>query len=542
MNTYDFILMKDWRPEKIDGLLRGDWISVQLIEDNDGEHGQTRETVMIFPVLVPRANLSTVMATSEWELDIPGDVQTGFVSWRNEAGQDEYKYQRYHWENGLEPFVIRRSHESQIKDYYEIIEEFRLFHNLYHYTDRNIYVMFNMGQEIEIVHVKPSHIRIRRKQLVQFLAAKQFCLVLYFDVLRLAQFDVNSLIAQEHKEIKHSETLIYKYDIQKWDHDFTANALLHGKIAVICPPLESSGIWPYNEIKNYVEFIIGVDEMGNEIITTADINVVTYKSSPNFLTPVYFKRDVLTKYFRDQKRYRVKDGRIVQIGAWSLRADTNHAEYIIVFLGDLGRELPYHEQMYWRSYNTSPPSDPRLSFTQTRRAFYGEWTEPEESALLFKYRFSNFQKAWYQKYGWHLFRPLNPDDDHYWTALHRPLNESLQELEDLALSLTKLLIDSLNVEELNKKITVTEKGMGSIKKLSNYLEAENVPNFKAYILTFTNIYHLRTHASAHRKDKVEYPRIVETLGIGKRSVFEIADDLLSELTGFLLILNHHFLE
>jgi hypothetical protein len=53
---------------------------------------------------------------------------------------------------------------------------------------------------------------------------------------------------------------------------------------------------------------------------------------------------VLTKYYAHPERYSVEDGFLRCQGLWGLKLDNNHHEYIIVFLGDLGRDLPSDEQ------------------------------------------------------------------------------------------------------------------------------------------------------------------------------------------------------
>ncbi len=50
--------------------------------------------------------------------------------------------------------------------------------------------------------------------------------------------------------------------------------------------------------------------------------------------------------------------------------DNDHADRVIVFLGDLGRDLPKASEDYWHSFNIAP--DSKLSETGYRRAILGD--------------------------------------------------------------------------------------------------------------------------------------------------------------------------
>ena len=108
-----------------------------------------------------------------------------------------------------------------------------------------------------------------------------------------------------------------------------------------------------------IDFIVGLDENGNSIKYSCNPdglanNFGKNPDSPNYLTPIFFRREVLTKYYAHSERYSVEDGYLRCQGIWGLQLDNNHNDYIIVFLGDLGRDLPSEEQMYWRSQNIPP--------------------------------------------------------------------------------------------------------------------------------------------------------------------------------------------
>jgi len=129
--------------------------------------------------------------------------------------------------------------------------------------------------------------------------------------------------------------------------------------------------------------------------------------------------------------------------------DNNHPEYVIVWLGDLGKDLPCNEQTYWRTFNIPPEGS--VSKTCYKRHIMGEFADPESSDLRFKLELSQLKENCEKKYGWSLILELDQKDQHLLTALHLPTTEDQSEFDSQVLALTKILVDSLNEAELEKK-------------------------------------------------------------------------------------------
>lgn len=77
--------------------------------------------------------------------------------------------------------------------------------------------------------------------------------------------------------------------------------------------LRDCNIWPYNEEKTYIEYVIGVDDAGKEIKCTCNPAILrnyfgANPSAPHYLTPVYFDVAVLGKYYSKPEVYKVEDG------------------------------------------------------------------------------------------------------------------------------------------------------------------------------------------------------------------------------------------
>ncbi len=72
------------------------------------------------------------------------------------------------------------------------------------------------------------------------------------------------------------------------------------------------------------------------------------------MTPVHFDKKVLDKYYGQPSKYSVEDSYLRCASLWGLQMDNHHNNKVCVWLGDLGRDLPYQEQLHWRSHNIPP--------------------------------------------------------------------------------------------------------------------------------------------------------------------------------------------
>ena len=262
----------------------------------------------------------------------------------------------------------------------------------------------------------------------------------------------------------------------------------------------------------FAEFIIGINNLGKEIKYTCDEsklgnNFGANPKAPNFLTPIFFKKEVLDKYYSKPSKYTVSDGYLSFGSVWGINIDNNAIDCIMVYLGDLGR-LPYEEQQHWRLHNIIKGN---ISETSFKRDFKAEFCSPTEPALFFKERFAVFRKGWKEKLGWNLFKSLNKKDEHHIKTLKVPDNEQ-KEFDEVILSLNKILIDSLNVSEMKKSL-IFEKDDKSISILEKYLKQRHNFNSTQMFNFFKSLQNLRSRGSAHRKGS-DYNKIYEKFDKG----------------------------
>jgi hypothetical protein len=274
-----------------------------------------------------------------------------------------------------------------------------------------------------------------------------------------------------------------------------------GKHLIAPPPVEQSGIWPFEPARSHASFIIGTGDDGNAIEHTCDPAVLSNyfganPGAPHFLTPVFFRRAVLDKYYANPDRYRVTDGYLLAGGVWSLPLDNALDEHVAVFVGDLGR-LPDREQAYWKSFNVAPGSG--LSDIAVRRSFLGQFADTDRIEYRFTLAYTAVNEVWTRRFGWPLFKELHPGDAHLAHSLHVPTNPGFAAFDAQLIGLAKLVVDCLNEEELAKNTTKTagEKGIGKLERFvqDHGLSASRNP----LCTTLRQIQGARSRSSAHRK-------------------------------------------
>ena len=476
-------------------------------------------------------------------------------SFDNETGKQTALYDRYgHLDHGIEPLIIVRSFHGLRSDVIEVAEEFRFIHNLYYEaSESTFFKLDDSGDAVPVIRMSANTVDIRRKHIRQFLAVKEMSLVLYFERMYFSYESLEALsIAEDCRECA-SDRFTYRFlvrnSLSHWQGRRSQSWIL-GKAIVEGLPLEKCGIWPFDEEKasRYEEFIIRVDEDDEPITYTSNPDELAdyfgkNSHAPHYLTSVFFGRKVLAKYFSEPNKYKIRDGVLSCGGWWSLRMDNDHPSYVVVFLGDLGRDLPYKEQIHWKRFNVVP--DGSMSETYFRRSFLNQWAEPKNSALRFRDSYSRLSNCLREKQGWDLFKPLSEADSHHFNTLHSPLTSEPLELDGLALSLSKLLVDSANVSKIKKEIPdfCSKDTRGNEKKsitiLEEYVSYKDVANIEKYFDCLRMVQDLRSASAAHRKGK-KFQRVSKSVGLDSRTTKQIADDIFTTLTDFLDSLREHF--
>lgn len=484
-----------------------------------------------------RGNTSeTCLDDSSWTVS-KGDGLTGFSMWWEDGEErTEYSYapaSRESW-----PLVIHRNFHGLEQDQYDLLEEFRLFHNLWHdrKTD-NYFKILDDGTKRKLVFRDSSG-----AMLVDTVAIRQFCGVRGLKIL--LQVDSVQFFKEPQDEssdeIKESMLYASRHITNDSISGSPAFGRLLGKRLIDALPKEKCGIWPYEGEKFYESFIIGSVDDGSDALFTSDPDCLTdyfgkNPNNPHYLTPVHFRKDVLKKYLEKPSLYSVEDGYLRCGSMWGLRMDNDHEDKVVVFLGDLGRDLPEIEQRYWRSFNIRP--DGGLSETCFKRSFLAQFAEPTSPELAIKFERQKLLKNWHKAFGFELYVVFHKDDSGLLSDVRGPISEEWTEFDRCAIAATKVFIDYLNESQLAKlaatelakmKETFPEKPIRGIDKLQAWLCQNGGDEAPVNLISSLRLLQdLRSKSAAHRKSSA-LTALLKDKGLEDESPREVYRQLILE--------------
>ena len=467
---------------------------------------------------------------------------TVYGAW--DSGEAAY----YKWGNNtsIEPLVIKRDYNDLARDNIEIVEEFRFLFNLYYNSQSKEYV--DLENDTSVVKISDDNlVSIHKRYLKSYLAIKNMALIIHIDS-RCTDI-VEDIFPTDSFDYRNDDnTVFYTVNIGRGHNGIQEEnfSILFGKKVLFGCKLKDCNIWPYNEKKQYIEFVVGVDDNGRELHYTCDPSKLSNyfganPDAPHYLTPIFFDSAVLSKYYSNPEKYKVDDG-IIRCGTlWSLYIDNQNTGYVSAYLGDLGRNLPSEqEQHYWRGFNKA--LDAKLSATKFKRDFMALPASSQSQDFVFKNTYVKTNRQFAEKAGWPLFLELDEQDRYNFEGLRIPINNSIVEMDMLVLSLVKVLLDSLNEKEIVSHLTGTyEKLVGSIAKLEVWFQEKQLTGYQDHIEFLRNLQELRSSGTGHRKGK-SYQKISKVFDIQKENYTETFSNILESATLFLNYINTHIEE
>lgn len=493
--------------------------------------------------LVPVGRTEEQLKTDTY--DVYGLLRPGvtvYGAW--DSGEAAY----YKWGNNssIEPLVIKRDYNDLARDNIEIVEEFRFLFNLYYNSQSKEYV--DLENDTSVIKISDDNlVSIHKRYLKSYLAVKNMALIMHIDS-RCTNIAEDIFPTDSFEYRNNDNTIFYTVNIGRTHNGIQEenSSVLFGKKVLFGCELKACNIWPYNEKKQYIDFIVGVDDNGRELQYTCDPSKLSNyfganPDAPHYLTPVFFDSAVLSKYYSKPEKYKVEDG-IIRCGTlWSLYIDNQNTSYISAYLGDLGRNLPSEqEQHYWRGFNKA--LDAKLSATKFKRDFMALPASPQSLDFVFKNTYVKTNRQFAEKAGWPLFLELDEQDQYNFEGLRIPINNSIVEMDMLVLSLVKVLLDSLNEKEIAAHLTGTyEKLAGSISKLEAWFQEKQLTDYQGHIKFLRNLQELRSSGTGHRKGK-GYQKISKVFDIQKENYAETFSNILENTILFLNYINTHMEE
>lgn len=491
--------------------------------------------------LIPLKNIDEVYRSSSWDSHI-GTQAPYFLEYGGTI-----KYVKVpSAEERCENIVHYRDFYGIRPNYVEIGEEFRFLNNLIFDSQLNCYLeIAENGECIEVAKIEnETCVYVKLKYLIRYATAKQMALLLFFDIRTkipgsLAENNLEKMSTQ----IKEADIFFDLWGDERHLSDPIVYSVLMGKRIIMPLPIEECGYWPYERKREYIDFIIGIDNHGEPKQYTCNPDMLANyfganPDAPHYLTPVFFQKEVLQKYFAHPELYSIEDGRLRCRTLWNLEIDNHHKDCVSVYLGDLGRDLPEQEQSYWKQYNIA--TDEKLSSISFKRDFLCVPTSPEISDLKFKSKFERFQKMWLKKFQWNLFLPLSTDDEYNFNTLHLPITNSQEEFDHLVLALVKTIIDSLNEKEIVEQLHDSSDVKGSISKLERWFAELRLPDYQKQIKFLRELQELRSSGTGHRKGH-NYEKAATQFGLARNNFLDVFNTILICTIDFLEFLENNFM-
>ncbi|HTK30719.1 MAG TPA: hypothetical protein VL332_02060 [Candidatus Saccharimonadaceae bacterium] len=506
-----FVAQEDVRGLAFRTQFGAEWVTVEA------SIKRASEDVGIGAALLPAREVERALRKADWD-QLQGSFAPGHVTHYAPGREEVTTYHRLGDDDGIEPLIVHRSFHGVRPNSMELCEEFRLFHNLFFESARSEFVRFaDNGDEEVVVRMKGDRVEVRRDELLQYVSAKEMVLVLCIDRFRYGMIEPVLQPSEALVEDVTESDMVYAFHRSDARHvgykDRNVLSRLLGKLLVRGDRGRGTRV---GDEERFEDFIIDVDEAGQEVRHTSNPEMLSNyfganPGAPHYLTPVFFRREVLQKYYADSSRYEVADSYLKCARLWGLRMDNNHDRYVIVWLGDLGRDLPAGERLYWKSFNVRP--DGKISTTYYRRAILGEFAEAVAEDHAFKDQYRQTNARWEEILGWPIFKPLAAGDEHVVAVLRIPLSNSPSEFDDQVMALTKLMVDSLNERELVRGLSGVPGNAKGIAKLEAFLKAHDSKGAATITEFMRGIQALRSTGVAHRKGG-NYESAKKRFGVG----------------------------
>lgn len=360
----------------------------------------------------------------------------------------------------LKSFVFRKCDRKYNNYKFDVIQNFVMYYNAYWIEDKSEYQTINdNGNSVTIIkHIIISDndetIYVNTEYLRDYLALTKSFLIRFHDLRRMFK---NPMPFVESNDNSYFDDTCF-YDIHIYNDSYIPDCLSYSRLNgkdIIKPFLKPILGALFDDLQDkYIDFIYRVDDKGNKIEHSCNEDLLSsyFKDTgnPHHLTPIFFKRMVLKKYYDEPIRFSVESNQVSCLSFWNITIDQNSEGLIQVWLGDLGR-IPYHEQQHWKLFNV-PPSG-KITQHRFETDFEAKFSLPsiEEAPIVYlKNAYSVINSIFKKEYSEILFLDLDIRDKHCWNTLRLPLNEEWKEFDEQIQYLAKIFCDSINIKFLNK--------------------------------------------------------------------------------------------
>lgn len=287
---------------------------------------------------------------------------------------------------------------------------------------------------------------------------------------------------------------------------------------------------------SYQEFIHDIDaQSGVPLMHTCNPDELgTYfdadDSKLHYLTPIYFRRKVLSEYLAEPSRYQVSRNRLSCMNLWGVDLSINSAGLVEVYLGDIGTKIPYQDWGHWRSHNVPPEG--QTDEGRFRRDFLNQFAESPDPVRDLKLAREAANAAAQATLGGDLWRKLPHETELAYQSLMGPMTDDPSALETPLLILSKVLVDALDSKLLKKSVPdarADEKSLSLLKRL-----LENLGDSTDCTKILKELYAVRSRGGIAHLENSTSAQALADLGIAGPPLMPAFERLVARLAACLV--------
>ncbi|MDQ1745903.1 MAG: hypothetical protein QOD07_166 [Frankiaceae bacterium] len=421
---------------------------------------------------------------------MPGDVEVALLGWEwvGRGVGDVGLWDDGRFENGL---VVEDPRHGGVKTEFllqvrtpmgaplpavEVAQPFIWYYDAFPVADGWDYLNW-AGRNQELIRYSLDEdgwqVRVRALELRQFLAACGRSAIVQADVVtRIEPTEFDRIDDELHNDWAHFAFYAVTDHIVAREESFSrlcGQWAIGGQRNARLPRVEARSHLP----DVYPEFVYGVDATTGALLThTCDPdqlgNYFVKDGRLHYLTPVYFKREVLQPYDAEPTRYRLTTTRLECLNLWGVDISFNSAGLVEVYLGDIGRDLPADDWGHWRSYNVPPEGT--MDEGRFRRDFLNQWASSTDVAGDLRSAREGANEIAAKVLGAPLWKPLVGEINAQWNSLLAPLTDDPTALGQRLLTMTKVLVDGIDPAPLKSRPKNRERGDQSLRLLQKLCE------------------------------------------------------------------------
>ena len=339
--------------------------------------------------------------------------------------------------------------------YYELLQEFAHTTGIHWREEQRAYCQIDQNGDIEpvvsITRPGPRSgmtlITCKREPLEQYLAATGSVLIRFFDFMMVKYDEFTSWDAGIRERKIETQFLFYEQCVHPDGHAFTRGAQVL-PVTIPKPILFESITGPSSRRtgRQYASFITRdlrndkIEEVSTDPDRTTNYFEAEGNSLPFEVSPAFFRAEVLSKYKADREKYTIHEAArfITCRGAWELKSyDINAAGQVHAYICDL-RNLPYQEQLHWKSHNENPKG------TISRRAYENDIEGTWSSHITALERVLHTLRRWAEQgYDW-----WQIEDETHLLRVNTPVSSSKDEWAQSFLELSKTVIEGFQTKPI----------------------------------------------------------------------------------------------